>query len=144
MLNAGNRKDVRQAEKLAAQAESIRGEFTRTVMSTTQGRQWINDILVRCHIFHNPMTDSERWTTFALGEMNIGQQILADIMTYCPDQYVQMQREANDRRILNNVRDANVNPDRDPGTEHYGSPDPDWGIEGRADTDYALDGTDAD
>lgn len=105
--NTADRKSIRKAEKQARQSELARGEFIKWMMESTNGRQWVNDLLISCHIFHNPMNDSDRWTSFALGEMNIGQRILADIMLFCPDQYVIMQRESVERTLARTTEDDN-------------------------------------
>jgi hypothetical protein len=136
--NAGERKDVRKAEKASRLADNLRGAFVRNVMDSIEGRRWVWDLLSRCHLFQTPMTDSDRWTAFACGEMNVGQQIVADIMTYCPDSYIRMQREANERRIAN-LNDDNDN-DTSGSTEHSGSTDPGRDVEGPDSTADVTDG----
>ena len=95
--NAGERKDIRAAEKAASVTTRQRREVIGGIMSVAPGRAWVHQILTDCHIFANPFSTDPMITAFACGEMNVGQKLLVDIMAMCPDQYIQMQREANER-----------------------------------------------
>lgn len=95
--DASSRKDVRRAEKLAKQADRQRAEVVTGIMSVTNGRGWMYEFLANCHIYANPFTADPLRTAFACGEMNVGQKLLADIMLYCPDSYIIMIREHNER-----------------------------------------------
>ncbi len=98
MNNAADRKSIRQAEKLAKVAETNNAEVVTGLMSTMNGRAWILAKLEACHIFVNPFGGDPLLTAYACGEMNVGQIILNDIMSYCPKSYLLMMEEANARR----------------------------------------------
>ena len=66
-------------------------------MSTPQGREWFYDLLVACHIFSDPFTGDALWEAHNKGERNIGLRIYADIMSFSPDQFILMMREADVR-----------------------------------------------
>ena len=112
-FNAANRKDVRRLEKQARLDERSRRETIQSLMGTTQGRQWVHERLTLCHVFASSFSTNAYESAFREGERNVGLQLLNDVMT-CPDEYVQMMREAN-------VRDISA------ATERSRSEDPDWG-----------------
>ena len=56
MYNAGDRKDIRKAERAAKTTESLRLEFLRLSMNTASGRAWFCDLLEFCHIFNDPFS----------------------------------------------------------------------------------------
>lgn len=95
--NAAERRHVRIAKRDARVVERQQEEFISHVMETIPGRQWTYDILTTCHVFASSHTGNALNTAFAEGERNIGLRLLNDIMRACPDQYVQMVREANAR-----------------------------------------------
>jgi hypothetical protein len=51
--------------------------------------------LRRCGVFRNPWTANALVTAFACGEMNIGQEVLADITRLVPDYFATMLKENN-------------------------------------------------
>lgn len=103
--NASQGSHVKAAKQAAKIAELQLGDAVRGIMSTKVGRAWLHNILVRTHVFSNPFTSNALTMAFACGELNIGQQFLADIMRFCPDDYILMMREQNERdTIQSNVR----------------------------------------
>ncbi len=79
------------------------------------------ELLERCHIFSTPFIGGQPdQTTFNLGEHNFGLQLLADIMTACPQDYQLMAQEATTRNLANDRRDDN---NRSPGGEQSRSED---------------------
>jgi hypothetical protein len=133
--DASNRRDVRAAEKQAKLVEQQRREIVQGIMSVAPGRSWICDLLESCHIFHTSFSDSGLRMAFAEGQREIGIRLLSDIMGACPDQYVLMMRERNER---NSVYDARRSRPDANGRDRQ--PDPDYGSEG----DHAADIDDAD
>ena len=97
-LNAADRKSVRAAEKAAAIADRERGETIATIASTTSGRRYLWEKLEAAHIFTSVYNDLPERMAFLEGERNQGLQLLGDIVQYCPDQFLEMMREANGRR----------------------------------------------
>lgn len=103
--DATNRRHIRLAEKSAKLAETQRGDAIKGIMASAYGRQWMWDILQRCHVFSVSFTSASALATaFAEGERNIGLQFLNDIMAYCPDEYVAMAKESHERDITESVR----------------------------------------
>ena len=126
-FNAANRKDVRRLEKQARLDERARRETVQTLMSTTQGRQWVHERLTLCHVIATSFSTNAYESAFREGERNVGLQLLNDVMT-CPDEYIQMMREANVRSTITE-RSSSEDGDggdqeRDPATdEPAGDPD---------------------
>ena len=96
--DASSRKDIRAAEKLAAHAESQRINFLCAAMDTIPGRAWFYQHLADCHIFADPFTGQALFEAYSKGERNVGLRTYSDIVRYCPDQFVQMIKEANHAR----------------------------------------------
>jgi hypothetical protein len=95
MYNAADRKDIRAAEKLAAEIERERDEFIVASMSVTQGRTYFHNLLSRCHLFNSSFAPDPHVTAFSEGERNIGLQIYADILRLSPNQFITMMQEAS-------------------------------------------------
>ena len=140
MYDASNRKQIREAEKAARRAELDRIEFLKAALNTTQGRTWFYNFLADCHCFVNTPTFNTNQDYTQLGERNAGLRVFAEIIHHCPDQYILMTREVNARDQLRDTR-----------TEHAGSPDPGWGLEGRvepeqpdAEPEFQFDGAGAE
>lgn len=104
--NAADTKSIRKAAKAARVAEAERQGVVLNLMSSPAGRSYIHDHLTRCHVFSSSFSASSLGMAFSEGERNIGLQILNDVMQFAPDQYVQMMREANDRRIADDNRQS--------------------------------------
>ena len=93
--NAGDRKQVREAEKRAKLFNRQRMEFIRTSLTTEQGRRFFWNILEVCHIFQLSYAGDEVNVIFREGERSIGLYILNDIMAICPEKFVEMMQEHN-------------------------------------------------
>ena len=119
-FNAANRKDVRRLEKQARLDERARRETVQTLMSTTQGRQWVHERLTLCHVFATSFSTNAYESAFREGERNVGLQLLNDVMT-CPDEYIQMMREAN---VRDSIAERSSSADGD-GGDQVGDATPD-------------------
>jgi hypothetical protein len=113
MTSAGRRADIRAAEKLAAQLDAIRQDVIVGLMSHPNGRMYVQDLLASTHIFHTSFSDNTAQMCFAEGERSHGLRLLADIMSYCPEKFVQMMREHNARELTARA-DAERQPDDEP------------------------------
>jgi len=137
-FNAGDRKSIRAAEKIAAVLTANEREAVVAIMSTKAGRAWMERKLSDAHIFHEDFTGNALREAFLKGQRNFGLALLADIHRFCPEAYLTMMRERNERdtRDLNAI--AHAIPDAD--GELPGSPDPDGGDSGRQQpaTDYDI------
>src|SRR5262245_7475991 len=96
--NAGERKDVRRAEKDAKLAEQQRRETITQIMDSIPGRRWMLEKLEECHVFRTSFHREPTAMAFAEGQRDIGLKLLNDIMVSCPDHYILMMRESNERR----------------------------------------------
>lgn len=118
--SASERSSVRQAQKTAKIAESLRHATLTQLMSTPTGRAWMYDLLARCHIGSTPFSTDALTTAFQCGEQNIGLQLWGDLQSTCPDQYILMMREYYERSTIGQRsggedRDGDVDgPDPDP------------------------------
>lgn len=97
VYDPGNRKDVRRAEKAAKLAARQRQEIVTQVMGGTPGRAWMHSILASCNVFASTFTGEALSSAFSEGRRSVGLQLLADIMLSCPDHYITMMRESNER-----------------------------------------------
>lgn len=136
MRNASTRKDIRRAEKLSAEAERTRVDFVVAAMDTVQGRTWFHSFLSVCGIFDGSFSGNALVEAFAKGQRNIGLMVYNDIVSNCPDSFVQMMREANIKELANDRRN-DANP---ADAELAGSEDGDGGTEGRPDDDTFYSG----
>ena len=95
--NAADTKAIRRAIKADKASTEQRLGVIASTMSNPAGRDYIYSVLERCHVFASTYSPSALAMAFAEGERNIGLQLLADVMSAAPEQYVFMMREANDR-----------------------------------------------
>ena len=106
MTDASNRKTIRRLEKAAAISDSNRIAFTKTIMSTPFGREWMCNLLTRCNVFHTPFAAGRAdVTSFQCGAQNVGLAIFVDVVTHTPDQYVIMMQEQAIKEQVNGRRD---------------------------------------
>ena len=85
--NASSRKDIRRAEKEAVIDETMRIDFLRAAMSTTQGRAFFHDFLEFCHLFADPFTGDALIEAYRKGERNVGLRTFADLLAHCPSRW---------------------------------------------------------
>ena len=127
-----NRKDVKTAQKQAKVADQQRKEIVNGIMSVEPGRRWICDLLELCHIFATSFSNSSLLMSFMEGQREIGLRLLMDIMSACPDQYVTMMRERNERQSASDARFERRGQDANGGDSGQG-PDDDSGSDDSAD-----------
>lgn len=68
----------------------------KELLSGPDGRKFLFHLLSITKLMNNPFTPNALSMSFACGEMNVGQRILADILRVSPDGWTLMQKEAND------------------------------------------------
>lgn len=125
MRNAAERKDIRRAEKHAADAERARIDFICAAMSTAPGRAWFYNLLATCRVFADPFSGDALLEAHNKGQRNIGLMIYADIVGNCPDHFVTMMREASIQEQINERRAKPDPDDRDAVDELDGGADGD-------------------
>ena len=111
--DAGNRRDIREAQKRAKVEEQQRREIVNGIMSVGPGRRWMCDILETCHVFATSYADSGLRMAFLEGQREIGLRLLMDIMGACPDRYIEMMRERNERQSSIDARQQRSGQDGD-------------------------------
>ena len=102
--DGANRAHVRIAAKEARQRELNDAEVLQNIMSYPAGRGWMLGKLEACHIFATTFAPNANQTAFNEGARNIGLMLLNDIMRHCPDNYVLMMRERNERDAISDAR----------------------------------------
>src|SRR5882757_415126 len=115
MYNASERRDVRSKEKQAKLAERSRHEITAYIMSTAPSRAWMHDLLSYCGVGQTPFTGVNDHTNFNCGMQSVGLRLLGDISAACPDQYIQMMKEAEYGRNADDARQRRDNSNGDGG-----------------------------
>lgn len=141
MYDASNRKDVRKAEKAARLALAQDREAIRKIMIDSFGRAWMWHKLSAARVFSDPFTGDPLVEAYNKGYRNFGMMLLGDIMQHCPEQYIQMTREAiaNERRI-----NDDDNRNATDSAEHNGSADGRRDVEGSDSTVDLTDDRDED
>lgn len=72
-------------------------DVVQQLLSTSNGRSWMWRLLERCHIFDICADmDNPNSTYFQLGERNIGNILLSNVMRAAPDLYMIMAKEAKE------------------------------------------------
>lgn len=75
-------------------AEQERKETVLFMMNHENIRKYLYGVLDRCHLYSTPYSPRDPYATaFACGEHNIGLQVLADIQSAAPVQYLKMLEE---------------------------------------------------
>ena len=129
--NAADRKDIRKAEKAATVARAQRLQFIHTMMTSAEGRTFVYDFLLDGNVFRTTFSSDPLQMAFAEGNRNSALKLLADVMAACPDLYIIMTREANDRYNSNDR-----SPDRSSAGEQRRSEDAGRDDQGSVDADY--------
>lgn len=116
-MDFSNRKDVRKAEKEGKLAERQRQEMVKGIMSLRPGRAWMLERLERCHLFSTTFNGDPLQSAFNEGQRNIGLQDLTDIMAACPNHYITMMLERNERDAARTGLDRDAGGPGDAGDE---------------------------
>ena len=111
MRNASERKDIRRYEKAAKLRETNRINFIVAAMSTPAGRVWFHDFLSTCHIFADPFTGDALVEAYSKGERNVGLKVYNDIVSNCPNYFIEMMKEANIAEQVNDRLDSDGTAD---------------------------------
>ncbi|HEX4919321.1 MAG TPA: hypothetical protein VFV92_01100 [Candidatus Bathyarchaeia archaeon] len=109
MTTTTDKRKLKKLEKSARNRSIEDGIVMRGLMDTMQGRQFVYNKLAAAHVFHTSFSPNALIMAFNEGERSRGLDLLADIMMYCPEKYVLMTREANDR-TSSTQRSVNEDP----------------------------------
>jgi len=66
------------------------------LLNDASGRKFLYYLMGITGLGKNPFTANALTMSFACGELNVGQRILADVLASNPEGWILMQREAND------------------------------------------------
>jgi hypothetical protein len=98
--STGDRKSIRRLEKQVAIDLAQRHAFVHQMMSNVSGRTWLWHHLTTCHCFSTTFTGDPLTSAFSEGQRSIGLALLAEVMSACPDLYIQAMRESHERTHL--------------------------------------------
>lgn len=140
MYDASKRKDVRKAEKAARLSLRDDRDAIVKIMGDTFGRSWMWRKLEEARVFSDPFSGDALLEAYNKGFRNFGMALLFDITTHCPEQYIQMTREANERHA------SSTAASRDPASAEYsGSSATDGGTQAGSEYDpFTRDEADDD
>lgn len=95
-FDASDERQVAKRQSRAKARDEMRKEGLRRVMSSTEGRAFMQDLLEFCGIARIPFDTHSNRMSFNCGQMNVGQKLQADIFTAGLDGYwIEMMKEAN-------------------------------------------------
>ena len=97
MIDAKRRKQLE--ESWAKEDAFIKEEVVKALIAIPGGRKYLWWLLQIGKVGQQPFTAQALTTSFACGELNVGQQIFAHILTVAPDGYVQMAKEMENDRL---------------------------------------------
>lgn len=97
--NLGEPDDVRQA-KLEAKVRKREADAVYSgIMQHAGGRRWMYDLLGRCGVYTTSFDRSALQMSFLEGQRNIGLALVAEVTRVCPELYVQMLKEQNNKDL---------------------------------------------
>lgn len=101
IYNADDREQVNKRanaeRKRSARLRREELEFVRAIMSSPQGRKWMNNLIIECKSWGNPIIPGDVYLTYAnLGSQNIGKKLFQDIGEAAPNEYILMMKEARE------------------------------------------------
>lgn len=92
--DASNPQQVNEARKKAGRKKKARLEMIAGIMELKAGRLWMYDLLASCHVGGTPFVQGDPYAThLKIGELNVGNRLLADIGESAPDKYMLMLKE---------------------------------------------------
>lgn len=98
--NAAERSEIRKAEKAARLATLNRGAVLKSIASSLEGRRYLWGTLSDAHVFSSTFTGDALRSAFLEGERNAGLRLLNDFVQFCPEEFIQAMREANEQLLI--------------------------------------------
>lgn len=118
--DASNRKDIRRAEKEAAQLTRQRGEVVIALMQTSAGRAYVWAELSAAHVFTISFSTDPLQMAFTEGERNTGLRLIDTIMEWSPDEFILMWKENSHGRQYSGQQRSSADGDGDAGESGTG------------------------
>lgn len=98
-FDASDPKQVNESRTKAGRRRKIRLDLISALMDVPEGRAWIYEKLVECHIYAPTFVPTDpHFTAFKEGERHVGLGILADVMAAAEDKFIVMCREAREKK----------------------------------------------
>jgi hypothetical protein len=91
--DAGDPAAVKARARTAKQRESSKRSVIRQIMSSSEGRAWIHEVLSMSHVYSSSFSTNALTMAYSEGERNIGLRITADIVSASPERYLEMLKE---------------------------------------------------
>jgi hypothetical protein len=88
--NAGDAQQVAKRQSKAKIREHLKKSGFRKLMSDSEGRAWMWDLLTECGVFHSSFSKDALEIAFAEGRRDIGLRRLAEINRLDPNLYAKM------------------------------------------------------
>lgn len=92
-MNNEQREAAKASQNQYKREQEERDSVVTVLLNDPKGREYLWWLLSITRVNSNPYTANALATSFACGEQNIGQQILAHILEVNPAGYVQMLKE---------------------------------------------------
>jgi hypothetical protein len=92
-FNAGDANQVAERKTKAQRIDERRRNGLRQIMTSSDGRAWMWNLLGECGIFRSCFTGNST-TFFNEGKREVGLPIMADLTEHFPDEYLLMAKEA--------------------------------------------------
>jgi hypothetical protein len=109
--DASNERHIAIQRRSAKALDESYDNVVNSLMGVVDGRAYIFDLLTYCHVFAQPFSADPYNTAYGCGQLDVGQILLRQIMRICPDQYVQMTREADARSTTDDTRRSRSDKD---------------------------------
>lgn len=95
--DASDPEQVNKQRVKAGRRKTKRLEVIKALMSHKDGREWIYELLERGHIYHTSFVQGDSHASaFKEGERNITNQLLIDVTSAAPEEYLMMLKEAKE------------------------------------------------
>ena len=92
--NSANPEHVKSKKTRAKHAEDQHKNDLRAIMATVGGRRYLWALLGSCGVFLDTAGTEPLLLGRFMGRRSLGLELLIEIMTICPDEYLVMQSEA--------------------------------------------------
>jgi hypothetical protein len=95
--NAADPQQVKHAARLERRRLQRKGAALTAVMKTYAGREFMWEHIGDCGVYASPFDNNGSRTYFNIGRSDVGRELIAQLVTTCPDEYLLMEREARAR-----------------------------------------------
>ena len=93
VTNAANQKQIKRASVRESIKRKEEREDMLKLLGMPEGRRVFWRLLSFCNIYGSSYSDNPGFMAFREGQRNVGNKILADIMSVAPEAYITMMKE---------------------------------------------------